>query len=75
MFERAVKRAARACASARRGPRRVLSRTVQAERDAGAPGRVDVVILVRAVMYWGLTALDLLGRLDVVDADEIVDFV
>ena len=26
-------------------------------------------------MYWGLTALDLLGRLDVVDADEIVDFV
>ena len=26
-------------------------------------------------MYWGLTALDLLGRLDVVDADEICDFV
>ena len=26
-------------------------------------------------MYWGLTSLDLLGRLDVVDADEICDFV
>jgi len=26
-------------------------------------------------MYWGLTSLDLLGKLDVVDADEIIEFV
>ena len=35
---------ARVCGAAAPGPRRVVSRTVQAERDAGAPVRVDVVV-------------------------------
>ena len=35
---------ARACGAAAPGPRRVLARAVQAERDPGAPVRVDVVV-------------------------------
>ena len=35
---------ARECGTAAPGPRRVVSRTVKAERDPGAPVRVDVVV-------------------------------